>query len=123
MTPETDKAARELLAFYLEAGVDASLGDEPVDRFADDLTPPAAEAERASQPAVPTAPRASAPTLPLAAPPSPDAAAMAAREAVKGIATLEELRAALDAFDGCALKGTATQLVFADGNPQAKIMF
>jgi DNA polymerase len=58
----------------------------------------------------------------MAAPPSPDAAAMAAREAVKGIATLEDLRAALDAFEGCALKGTAKQLVFADGNPQAKIM-
>jgi DNA polymerase len=48
---------------------------------------------------------------------------MAAREAVKGIATLEDLRAALDAFEGCALKATATQLVFADGNPQARIMF
>ena len=48
---------------------------------------------------------------------------MAAHEAVRGIATLEELRAALAVFEGCALKGTATQLVFADGNPQAKIMF
>lgn len=48
---------------------------------------------------------------------------MAAREAVKGIATLEELRTALDAFECCALKGTAKQLVFADGNPQAKVMF
>ena len=26
-------------------------------------------------------------------------------------------------FDGCALKATATQLVFADGNPQARVMF
>ncbi|HET7680509.1 MAG TPA: uracil-DNA glycosylase, partial [Xanthobacteraceae bacterium] len=58
-----------------------------------------------------------------AAPPSPDTATMAARGAVRGIASLEDLRAALDAFEGCALKGTATQLVFADGNPQAKIMF
>jgi DNA polymerase len=29
----------------------------------------------------------------------------------------------LEAFEGCALKHTATRLVFADGNPQAKIMF
>ncbi len=57
------------------------------------------------------------------APPSPDAASMAAQEAVKGIAALDDLRAALAVFEGCALKGTATQLVFADGNPQAKIMF
>ncbi len=48
---------------------------------------------------------------------------MAAREAVKDIRTLEELRAALDAFEGCALKATAKQLGFADGNPRAKVMF
>ena len=29
----------------------------------------------------------------------------------------------LERFDGCALKATATQLVFADGNPQARVMF
>jgi uracil-DNA glycosylase family 4 len=124
MTPETDKAARELLAFYLEAGVDTPLGDEPVDRFADDLsaTPAPEPAGRPVAPSPAERPRASAPPLPTGAPPSPDAAALAARDAVKDIATLEDLRAALEAFEGCALKGTATQLVFADGNPQAKIM-
>jgi DNA polymerase len=29
----------------------------------------------------------------------------------------------LENFEGCALKNTATRLVFADGNPQARIMF
>jgi DNA polymerase len=48
---------------------------------------------------------------------------MAAREAAKSAATLEELRAILERFDGCVLKATARQLVFADGNPQAHIMF
>jgi len=48
---------------------------------------------------------------------------MAAREAAKGAKTLDELRAILNKFDGCALKATATQLVFADGNSQAKVMF
>ena len=48
---------------------------------------------------------------------------MAAREAAKSAKTLDELRAILDKFDGCALKATATQLVFADGNPQARVMF
>ena len=47
---------------------------------------------------------------------------MAARAAAKNAKTLEELRGILDKFDGCALKATATQLVFADGNPQAKVM-
>ncbi len=32
----TLKAARELIAFYLDAGVDALLGEEPIDRFADE---------------------------------------------------------------------------------------
>jgi DNA polymerase len=58
-----------------------------------------------------------------AAPLSPEVAATAATQAVQGIRTLEQLRAALDAFDGCALKATAKQLVFADGNPKAKVMF
>ena len=61
------------------------------------------------------------PARPLA-PPAPDAAAMEAREAAKSAATLDELRAILERFDGCALKATATQLVFADGNPQARLM-
>jgi len=126
MTPDADKAAHELLTFYLEAGADTPVGEEPVDRFAGGMaTQPSGETPReAPEPRSSRIdrPSVSAPSLPLAAPPSPDAAAMAAREAVKGIATLEDLRAALDAFEGCALKGTATQLVFADGNPQAKVM-
>jgi DNA polymerase len=68
-----------------------------------------------------TAPQAPA-TAPLA-PPAPDVAAMAAREAASSAQTLEELRELLNIFDGCALKATATQLVFSRGNPQAKIMF
>jgi DNA polymerase len=47
---------------------------------------------------------------------------MAAREMARNAASLDELRAILDGFDGCALKGTATQLVFADGNPQSRLM-
>ena len=43
--------------------------------------------------------------------------------AAKSATTLDELRAILDKFDGCALKATATRLVFADGNPQARVMF
>ena len=57
------------------------------------------------------------------APPSPDAAVMAARELARSAASLDELRAILDRFEGCGLKATATQLVFADGNPKARVMF
>jgi DNA polymerase len=47
---------------------------------------------------------------------------LSAREAAKAAADLGALRDALAAFDGCALKKTATNLVFADGNPQAEVM-
>lgn len=39
------------------------------------------------------------------------------------ISSIDDLRATLLAFDGCALKQTAMNLVFADGNPKASIMF
>jgi DNA polymerase len=48
---------------------------------------------------------------------------MAAREAARSAATLDDLRALLEKFEGCALRATATQLVFADGNPQSRLMF
>jgi DNA polymerase len=37
-------------------------------------------------------------------------------------ASVEELRAALTAFDGCPLKKTAMNLVFTAGNPKARIL-
>ena len=120
MTPSRDKPARDLIDFYLEAGVDAALGEQPVDRFAAATAP--APPVRSPQPAMP-APNLeikgrAAPVVPAV----PEEAAMAARAAAKAAKSLDELRAILDKFDGCALKATATQLVFADGNPQAKVM-
>jgi uracil-DNA glycosylase family 4 len=138
MTPDRDKAARDLLAFFREAGVDAVLGETPVDRLTGETAPPRAAGPGTARPAPPAgqAQRAergrrshqAVTALPLAgghvaAPPSPDAAAIAAREAAHGASTLDELRGILDRFEGCALKTTAKQLVFADGNPQARVMF
>jgi uracil-DNA glycosylase len=122
MTPVRDKSARDLLDFYLEAGADALVGEQPVDRFA--------AAELAAAPARSPQPVARPPDLeikgrasPPTAPPALDEAAMAAREAARGAKTLDELRAILEKFDGCGLKASATQLVFADGNPKARVMF
>jgi uracil-DNA glycosylase len=134
MNGNRDQAARELLAFYQEAGVDALVDETPVDRFADDPPPrtmPAAPAEAARPKVEPSQGGASvrvpapepAGRAGAAPPPSPDAAVMAAREAARSAASLEELRAILDRFEGCALRTTATQLVFADGNPKARVMF
>jgi len=115
-----DKRVSELLDFYREAGVDAALGERPMDRFAVLEAPPPTRAPQqvSLPPDLEIKGRAT-----LAVPPSPDVAAMAAREAAKRAKSLEELRGILEGFDGCALKATATRLVFADGNPQAKLMF
>ena len=135
MTPERTHAARELLAFYVEAGADTAVGEMPVDRFAALVAAPA-EPVIASRPEIAPGPREKPPlrTLPPrgapaersvapAAPQSPEAAVMAAREAARSAASLDELRAILDRFEGCALRATATRLVFADGNPEGRVMF
>src|SRR4051794_40241664 len=116
MTPDRAPTVHELLAFYLEAGVDCALMDEPVNRISDDSV------------AAPRDPpvRIAAAVMPVArgeAAPAPEMAIQSAREAARTAPTLEALRAMLEQFEGCALKSTATRLVFADGNPLARIMF
>src|SRR4051794_7585580 len=126
--PEPAPTVQQLLAFYLEAGVDCALGDDPVDRLAEpdaiaaaagtvaprEVAPPRGLRENPS--AIPAPPRAD---IALA----PEQAIASAREAARTAPTLEALRALLENFDGCALKHTATRLVFADGNPEARVMF
>jgi uracil-DNA glycosylase family 4 len=48
--------------------------------------------------------------------------ALHSRALAAACGSLAELEAALQQFDGCALKQTATRLCFADGNPQARLM-
>ncbi|MEH2479668.1 uracil-DNA glycosylase family 4 [Nitrobacteraceae bacterium AZCC 2146] len=127
MTPEPAPTVAQLLAFYREAGVDCALMDEPVNRLSDMDAAPVREPTEAApkrpilasmQPNVPARPMPAA-KVELA----PDVAINAAREAARTAPSLEVLRSLLEGFDGCALKSTATRLVFADGNPQARIMF
>ncbi|MBY0501124.1 MAG: uracil-DNA glycosylase [Alphaproteobacteria bacterium] len=54
---------------------------------------------------------------------SPKAAHSSAHAAAQAAQTLAELKGALMAFEGCVLKYTATNLVFGDGNPNARVMF
>nr|WP_249134899.1 uracil-DNA glycosylase [Bradyrhizobium sp. AUGA SZCCT0222] len=124
IAPEPSPTVQQLLAFYLEAGVDCALADEPVDRLAE---PDSATIAAPRQ----TAPQRLVREMPAAAPavsrseiaPAPEAAIASAREAARTAPSLEALRALLENFDGCALKHTATRLVFCDGNPKARIMF
>jgi uracil-DNA glycosylase family 4 len=131
-------SARDLLAFYQEAGVDSLVGEMPVDRFADPVSRPAKVpsqsadvSERADTrpPARPDSTVGISPapaTIPsnggLAPPPSPDTAVMAAREAARSAPDLQTLRDMLERFEGCGLRATASRLVFADGNPAARVM-
>lgn len=101
------------LNWLVEAGADEAIADQPVNRLV-------AKASVAPMPAaVPhSAVAAPAPSVAL---PASDAVggAMAAASAA---ASLAELQAALEAFDGCALKRTATNTVFADGVAHAPVM-
>ncbi|MCW2310236.1 uracil-DNA glycosylase [Rhodobium gokarnense] len=125
-----------LLEFYAASGVDAVLADDPVDRFAESRQKalPAGVAERPARPqaaapqARPAPPRAEPPQTRQPAQPARsatvpgDQAVAEARSAAREASTLDDLQAALAAFDGCNLKMTAKNLVFADGNPEARLM-
>ena len=127
MTPDRAPTIQQLLTFYLEAGVDCALTEEPVNRLSDpDLVPVPREIPAPRETAATEPVRTSPATVPAARgepAPLPEAAIMLAREAARTAPSLDVLRALLEKFDGCALKSTATRLVFADGNPQARIMF
>jgi uracil-DNA glycosylase family 4 len=121
MTPDSAPTVRQLLAFYLEAGVDCALTEEPLNRLSDPAVIPGPDESAIPQPVRTVA--AAIPAARSEVAPAPEAAIQSAREAARTAPTLEALRELLEKFDGCALKSTATRLVFADGNPQARIMF
>ncbi|MBS0524852.1 MAG: uracil-DNA glycosylase [Proteobacteria bacterium] len=126
------EGAAALLRWYVDQGVDEAVGEEPVDRFAAPTPPPAAAAT-ATATAMPIAPAARAPA-PVRAPPPPPAAPRGpvplespqlvedARALANGCSTLAELEAAVRGFEGCALKRTAKNTVFADGIAGAPVM-
>ncbi|HET9717263.1 MAG TPA: uracil-DNA glycosylase [Pseudolabrys sp.] len=117
MMTRSDKGARDLLDFYIDAGVDALVTEHTTDRLSPIEQIQPAKSSRSLQRAAPVSEM-----RPVPAPLAPDHAVMAAREAARSAQTLEELRTILAGFAGCALKATATQLVFADGNPAASLM-
>jgi DNA polymerase len=106
MTPDPAPTVPQLLAFYLEAGVDCALAEEPVNRLSDpDIIPGPREA--ALRDPVRTTP-AAIPAVRGEAALAPEAAILSAREAARTAPTLEALRALLENFDGCALAARKT---------------
>ncbi len=119
----TERLAWEAaLQWHLEEGADEALSDTPVDATAMPALPSRDNPESAadSAPAAPPAPPAR--TATKAAPLGASDARAESLALAKAATTLDELRDAIAAFDGIMLKKTATNLVFADGNPQARIM-
>ena len=144
MTPSNwdTKAAKAYLEWCAAAGIDVALDDFPHDRFADHaremadrqaaavppppkpLPTPKVDPEPPAQNQTPDPrgePGKPAPSSPGATIPN-DENVMAAREQARAAPDLETLRAALETFEGCNLRFTAKSLVFADGNPEGRLM-
>ena len=119
-----DRALEWLLDFYVDAGVDCALDETPHNRF-EERAP-----ERSSSPAnaapatlVPAPEPAPSPrALPKAAAAPAEEVASDARRKAGQAQSLAELEALLASFDGCALRFSAKNLAFADGNPEGRVM-
>lgn len=107
----------QILRWYVESGVDEALDHNPLDRLASKPPPPAREPDRdiAGNKAESSRGR----PVELV---SREEIAQSAREAAASASSLTELRDVLAAFEGCALKKTAKNLVFADGSPGGPLM-
>ena len=137
-----ERLLEELLAWTLAMGADEAIGEVAVDRFAEsERRALALAAKRQPAPAVPRPAAVAKPVAAVATPlagrqldpiilpkaaPALDGGLAATIEAARAAAaaadTLEALRDAVAAFDGCALKRTATNTVFADGVPEGGLM-
>ncbi len=131
---------RALLHFYADAGVDWLVEEEAVDRIAEfeamraarglpraeiPQAEPAAQARQAPsrQAAAPSAQQAPAPAPAMPTVAIPDSQAMAEAEfAAASARSLDELRTAMEAFNGCNLKASARGLVFAEGKARPPVM-
>ncbi len=92
------------LEWQVELGADEAIGEAPVDRYA-------AESSKKPKPTVAAVQEVE----------EVDAVAIA-KTAAEHASTLEELRAAMGAFELCDLKRGAKQLVFSDGIAGARVM-
>jgi uracil-DNA glycosylase len=111
------------LSWLLDAGADEALLDEPVDRFtAPKVVPPKPQAPRPAPEAVRPKTEFPKPSPKTAAPAADTDSIGRATEIAAQCNSLGELKAALEAFEGSALKKLATNTVFADGTPDHHIM-
>jgi uracil-DNA glycosylase len=119
--------ALALLRWYIDMGADEAIGAAPANRLAPLPTALPKPASAAAPMIEPPRPRAVAIRSVAASPPPALAASMAdaaqsARRLAAGAESVATLAALIAGFEGCALKRTATNTVFADGNPAAPVM-
>lgn len=114
--PEMDYfAALAALEWQLEMGADEAILDAPLNRYDLPDSAPAA----AARPQPPSAPAAA---MPVAADQAVSDPVALARAAAGAAADLPALAQAIADFDLCDLKKGARSMVFADGNPAARVM-
>ncbi len=120
------EAAIAALQWHIDVGADEALAEEPVDATAMPALPTRDEPpKKAAMPQQDNMQRRTVPVPDVDGAQPPLGASDARRELValaKKANTLEELREAIAQFDGIPLKKTATNLVFCDGNPKARVM-
>lgn len=109
--------ARALLEWQVELGVTEAMLSQPIDRLSAALP-----ALTPSPPAAPPSPTVALPRPAVAAADEALAGHAQAGDSAAAARDLAELAEALAAFDGCDLKRGAQSCVFADGNPQARVM-
>jgi len=119
---------QEILEWYVEAGVDILLEDTAINRFEETKTLADQPKRKTPTPDEILARREQAKPRPTPNTPQPATmpdgqAVETARELASKCDTLEALKDAMASFDGCNLRRTAKSMVFADGNPEARIMF
>lgn len=118
--PPAEMPALAALRWLVEAGAGDTVREEPVNRFNRSAPLPHPKAPDASVLRAPDEPRARVAAVGAVDRADPIGRAL---EIAGGCTTLAELKAALEAFDGCALKQQATQTVFAAGTPDHRILF
>lgn len=107
---------QEILEWYLSAGVDETCGEFAFEQKSLNQEIPKVGISTLA----PKAPFVRQATTELAQ--ATINACKNAKDICANIQSLEELKTAVENFDGCALKLTASHTVFGDGNPNAKVV-
>ena len=116
--PILTQALSSTLAWYMDQGIDIFLGDMPISHV-----------QEKPQNSLLDSALAQTPLKPTKAPPSQDnkvlgtaGAIIEAEKLAASCTTLGELQSTIAGFEGLSVRKTATNMVFSDGNENARVM-